>query len=467
MVAVLLPPSPHLTVPPRGTRTTAGLARHRTKLVFVLLIIFLIPSLGYSVLTHEAIIDSMWVHDITPVLLKKFPGATTDELREAHGYAYGGSIIQDMGYYPFGSRFYSDLTHYARSGAFVETLLRDARDLNEYAFAIGALSHYWADNGGHPLATNPSVGILFPKLKRKFGTSVTYEESPSSHMRTEFGFDVLQVAQGHYASPDYHDFIGFKVAKPLLERAFKETYGIGLASLFTSLDLSIGTYRHSVSTLIPAMTRVAWQSTKAAMARGGVARPRTLSKDSASVESPKAAPILTRDKFLFNLSRSEYSKEWGDQYERPGFFARVLAFLWRLVPKIGPFKNFDIMPSNPETEVLFMRAFDTTTGLFRTALARLAAGNLTLENSDLDTGKPTNAGEYKLADAVYGRMLHTLAGKKFEGVSPALRSNITAFYRDTTMHRGTKKDSVARRETLGDLAVMRASAAVARPAGER
>jgi hypothetical protein len=414
-------------------------------------------SYGYAVLTHEAIIDSMWVHDITPALIQKFPAATPDELRIAHGYAYGGAIIQDMGYYPFGSRYYSDLTHYVRSGDFVLALLRDAQDLNEYAFAIGALSHYWADNGGHPIATNVSVSLLYPKLHKTFGGVVTYEDDPAAHMQTEFGFDVLQVAQGHYASEAYHDFIGFQVSKALLQRAFKETYGIELTSLFTDLDLAIGTYRHAVSTIIPSMTRVAWNSTKDDLARTGIAQPAIVTADSAKAQAPKAGLAMTRDKFLYNLSRSAYAKEWGTQYAKPSFFDRVLSWLFEVLPKIGPLRSFAIKPSTPATELLFMRGFDSTTVAYRHSLVQLRANTLELEDRDLDTGQPTRRGEYRSATVTYARLLHSVAGTTFRDVTPELRANLVAFYRDTAMQRGTRKDSAAWRATLVDLGRLRAA----------
>src|SRR5258708_7236003 len=200
----------------------------RTALRFCVLTILVLAiahsTPGYSVLTHEAIIDSAWNDSIKPVLLKRFPHTTPEQLSEAHAYAYGGAIIQDMGYYPFGSKFFTDLVHYVRSGDFVEAMLSEAQDVNEYAFALGALSHYEADNEGHPIAVNRSVPILYPKLRAKYGDRVTYVEDPAAHLKTEFGFDVVQVARGRYRSEDYHDFIGFKVAKPVLERAFKATY---------------------------------------------------------------------------------------------------------------------------------------------------------------------------------------------------------------------------------------------------
>jgi len=229
------------------------------------LIVALAMSLGtpseaaaYAVLAHEAIIDSAWDTSMRPLLLKRFPDATAEQLKEAHGYAYGGAIIQDMGYYPHGSFFFSDLTHYVRSGDFVLALLRDSKDLNGYAFALGALAHYAADNEGHPLGTNRAVPLLYPKLKQKYGDSVTYEEDKLAHVKTEFGFDVLEVAQGRYAPDNYHDFIGFEVSVPLLEQTFQETYGLDLKSVLSDEDEVLGSYRHDVSQLLPKATRVAW-----------------------------------------------------------------------------------------------------------------------------------------------------------------------------------------------------------------
>jgi hypothetical protein len=411
--------------------------RRTAQVILALLLVCLVANVtpGYSVLSHEAIIDSTWDKDIKPLLLKRFPSASADELREAHAHAYGGAIIQDMGYYPFGSKFFSDLTHYVRSGDFVEALIRDSQDINGYAFAIGALCHYCADNDGHPIATNPSVPILYPNLRRQYGNNVTYDENPAAHIQTEFGFDVVQVAQGHYASEAYHDFIGFKVSKPLLERAFKETYGIELASIFTSLDLALGTYRYSVSTLIPTMTRVAWETKKG--------------------DLEKQTPGITRDKFLYTLSRADYHKEWGTQYKKPGFLAKVLSVLFRIVPKVGPFRGFAIKPSTPQTEKLFMQSFDATVNSYRQSLSKVGTDELKLQNKDLDTGRPTSAAEYRLADNAYAQILNKLASHKFETLTPELRENILAFYGDTNAHFATKNNRGEWRKTLRELTGLR------------
>src|SRR6202171_1660130 len=273
----------------------SGLAVRLTALLLLSTSVFY----GYSVLTHEAIVDSLWEGSIQKLLVKRFPMATPEELEQAHAYVYGGCIIQDMGYYPFSSKLFSDLTHYVRSGDFVAAMIRESQDLNEYAFALGALAHYAADNNGHRLGTNVAVPVLYPELRSEFGRTVTYWDNPLSHVRTEFGFDVLQVAQGRYAPASYRAFVGFKVSKPVLERAFIDTYGLEMKDIFKSLDLALGTYRYTTSSILPGMTKVAWQ----------------LKKDTFI----KEIPGITRKKFLFNLSRSSYEKEFGKDYQRPGF----------------------------------------------------------------------------------------------------------------------------------------------------
>ena len=370
------------------------------------------PIQAYSVLTHEAIVDTLWEDQIKGLLLKRFPTATADQLIEAHGYAYGGSIIQDLGYYPFGSHFFSDMVHYVRTGDFVEALVRDAQDLNQYAFALGALCHYAADNQGHPVAVNRSVPILYPKLQAKFGNEVTYADDPAAHLKTEFGFDVLQVARGRYAPKSYHDFIGFQVSKPLLDQAFLETYDIQLKDVFKTLDLALGTYRRSVSSLIPEMTKAAW-----ALKKGDI---------------EKQTPGITRQKFLYNLSRASYRKEWGNDYTRPGIWARFIAFLFRIVPKVGPFKALAFKPPTKQTEAFFESSFDLTIDREKQNLAAVRADRLKLPNMDFDTGKPSSAGEYSLADKTYSKLLAKLSDKKLEGLTPELRANILGFYHGTT-----------------------------------
>src|SRR3984957_1172839 len=208
------------------------------------------PSSAYSVLTHEEIVDLAWADEIRPLLLQRYPGLSEDQIKEAHAYAYGGAVIQDLGYYPFGSREFSNLVHYVRSGDFVRELLLQSQDANEYAFALGALAHYASDIVGHP-AVNQAVAIEYPKLRAKFCKSVNYAQDKTAHLKTEFGFDMTQVAKNRYASQQYHDFIGFQVSKSLLERVFPVVYGMQLKEVLAHDDLAIGSYRFSISRLIP------------------------------------------------------------------------------------------------------------------------------------------------------------------------------------------------------------------------
>nr|HEV7952946.1 zinc dependent phospholipase C family protein [Candidatus Acidoferrales bacterium] len=378
-------------------------------------------SRAYSVLTHEAIIDSAWTDVIQPALLKRFPASTPDDLKNAHAFAYGGAIIQDMGYYPGGSKLFSDLVHYVRSGTFVENLLRDSSNLNEYAFAMGAMSHYCSDNNGHNLAVNRAVPILYPDLRRKFGDVVTYDQNPAAHLKTEFGFDVIQVARGHYASHAYHDAIGFEVADDLLAKAFQETYGLELKTLFPNYDTTIGTFRYAVSTLIPKMTVVAWQ----------------IKKD----DIQKNTPGLTRDKFIYNISRSSYEKDWSNKYKKPGFGTQLLAILVRIIPKVGPFKALAFHAPTPQTETLFMASFNSTLVNYKQMVTDESAnGHAPLKDDNFDTGTVTGPGDYPLADHAYAKLVDELSENHFVGLTPDLRAVIVAYYADMNAPFATKKN---------------------------
>jgi hypothetical protein len=363
---------------------------------------------AYAVLAHEAIIDSVWDTNIRPLLLKRFPGATGAEIKEAHGYAYGGAIIQDLGYYPHGSFFFSDLTHYVRGGDFVLALLRDCKDINGYAFALGALAHYAADNNGHPIATNRAVPLLYPKLKQKYGDSVTYEQDRLAHVKTEFGFDVLEVAHGRYAPDSYHDFIGFGVAALLLDQAFQETYGLDLKGVLSDEDKVIGSYRHDVSQILPKATRIAW----------------SLKKD----DIMKDQPGMTKRNFLYNLSRSSYKKSWGQQYQPPTFGERLLAMLVRILPKIGPLKVLQLKTPTPETERMFEASFNATLDRYRQLLNQVGAGQPDLPNDNFDTGEITGPGKYRRNDETHAKLLGALAKQNFVGASTEVRAELLEFF---------------------------------------
>jgi hypothetical protein len=374
---------------------------------------------AYSVLAHEAIIDVAWGNNIKPLLLKRFPNLTTDQLREAHGYAYGGAIIQDIGYYPHGSIFFSDLMHYVRSGDFVMALLRDSKDANEYAFALGALSHYAADNDGHRIGTNHAVPVLYPKLRVKYGDVVTYEQNPLAHVKTEFGFDVIEVAKQRYAPDAYHDFIGFEVAKTLLEQAFCETYGLDLITVLTDEDKVLGSYRRAVSKLIPEATRVAW----------------TLKKD----QIEKDQPGVTQRKFLYNLKRASFEKQWGKVYQKPTPWERFLAFLYKILPKFGPLRVLQLRTPTPQTERMFEASFNAAVDRYQESLRQVDADQLQLANDNFDVGEITPPGVYGMNDDTHAKLLDRLAAQKFAGTTPEIRAELLSFYSDPNAPYATKR----------------------------
>src|SRR5271166_2905045 len=407
-----------------------------------LLLVILMCSGGgsaYSVLTHEEIVDLLWADEIRPLILKRYPGLSEEQIKEAHAYAYGGAVIQDLGYYPFGSVEFSNLVHYVRTGDFVRELLAQSNDADEYAFALGALSHYASDIGGHP-AVNQAVAIEYPKLRAKFGASVRYAQDKTAHLKTEFGFDTVQVAKNRYASQQYHDFIGFQVSKPLLERVFPIVYGLELKDVLPREDLAIGSYRYSVSRLIPEMTQVALQTHKQELMR--------------------ETPNFAKQKFLYRLSRSNYEREWGKDYVKPGLGTRILSTLLRYMPKIGPFKGLAFNNPTPQTEDLYIKSINTTVDQYRAFLEEVRTDSLLLPDSDLDSGNATRVAEYSLTDEAYAKLLGQLAKSKFNLTTPELRDNILEFYSGASASIKAKDADVRSATVLALLDQLRAAAPV-------
>ena len=421
-----------------------------TRAIVVCIVLLLIappPADSYSVLAHEAIVDSAWDEAIKPLLLERFPQASSDDLKTAHGYAYGGCVIQDMGYYPFGNKLFSDLVHYVRSGDFVAALLRDSQNLNEYAFALGALAHYAADNEGHRTGTNLAVPLLYPKLRRKYGDVVTYDQNPLAHLKTEFGFDILQVAKGRYASDAYRDRIGFQVSKDLLARAFQETYSLDLDSVLTNYDLAIASYRRGVSQLIPEATKIAWQTKKDEIQQG--------------------TPGITRSAFLYRVSRSSYEKQWPGKYEKPGFGTRVLGFLLHLIPKVGPFRSLAFKIPTPDAEKLFVSSFSNALqNYLELAKQQGNAGHAALLNDNFDTGTITGPGQYPLADKTYADLLDRLQKNNFSALSPGLRTALLTYYGDLNAPFATKKDKKEWAKVVRNVNQLKASAPATEPAAK-
>jgi hypothetical protein len=370
------------------------------------------PAATYSVLGHQGLVDAAWDAEIVPLMRDRFPRLTTAQLTEARAYAYGGALIQDLGYYPFGSHLFTNLTHYVRSGDFVESLIHGAVNPNELAFALGALAHYASDNAGHPLAVNRVVPLMYPKLRANVGVEALYVDSPARHVMVEFAFDVLQVARGAYVGQAYRDRIGFEVSRPLLERAVRDTYALQLGDLLLNVDLAIGTYRHAVGTTIPELTRIAWREKRE--------------------EIEKQTPGVTEQAFVYVLSRRDYEREFGSKYRKPGICARLLAFVLKILPKVGPLRPLGFEPLTPEAERLFMDSVNSARARYQRTLQAMRKGRLAISNTDLETGRRPVPGNNRLADEAYADLLHELARRKFSGVSAGLRAHLDEFFAGAT-----------------------------------
>jgi hypothetical protein len=388
---------------------------------------------AYGFLTHEAIIDLAWEDTLKPRLLAKYPATTPEELQIAHSYAYGGSVIQDLGYYPFGSQFFSDLVHYVRTGDFVRCLIKQSRDVNELAFAYGALAHYAADTGGHP-AVNLSVALTYPQLKPTFGNEVTYEQDKKAHLKVEFGFDMYQAVTNRYAQQDYHERLGFRVAQELLERSFAATYGLSFNRVFKHPHLAIGSYRFAISRLLPEITRAA-----------------VLNRHDQIIAE---RPDFAERQFLFKISKTEYRKQFGSDYEKPGLGTRILSFFFRHVSHSGALTALDAVNPTPQTQDYFVKSVDFSLRRYREFVAAAANNNFSLRNWNFDTGRDLTPNEYGLADDAYARLLLLLSKDGFTTVDTDLKQNIIAFY-DAPPKPRTTKDSATWDKVTKALAVLR------------
>ncbi|SDS24532.1 Zinc dependent phospholipase C [Mucilaginibacter mallensis] len=398
-------------------------------LLILVVVLFLSPlsSKAYSVLTHEAVVDAGWQKYIRPLLKKKYPAATDSELHVAHSYAYGGCMIADMGYFPFGSKYFTNLAHYVRTGDFVMALLSESQNLNEYAFSIGALSHYMADKYGHSLGTNYAVPIMYNKVGKKYGKVATYEDNRVDHSRVEISFDVLQIARGNYPTQAYHDFIGFNVAKPVLERAFLKTYGQDINVVFGDLDLAISTFRWAVRSLLPTLTRSAWVMKKN--------------------DIKKLNPSATSKSFHYKMKKKDYRLEFGKTTQKATFEDDVIALFIEILPKVGPLRVLRIKEPDSTSEKLFIASFDTVSMHYAHAVVELQYENIKLANIDFDTGKPIKYGEYNLTDKTYDEMVDKLKDNKFENLTQSLKTDIIGFYNSADTSQSAKANPAEWKKT--------------------
>jgi hypothetical protein len=370
-------------------------------------------SSAFSVLAHQEIVDRAWEKQIQPLLERRFPGATPDELREARSYAYGGAVVADLGYFPFGDKLFSELLHYVRTGDFAEAVLASAHDRNGYAFALGHLAHYAADGVGHPRATNRAVAELFPKLAAEYGPSVTYADSATAHLQTEFRFDVLEVTRLGLRRERFQDAIGFHVDRDVLAEAIRRTYDLELDDLFENVDLALGTFRFGIRTFLREVTNVGWH----------------LYQD----DLKKQTPDLTFAQYVFDMPIDEFEKSFGALYREPSYFARfvgMLTTLLHLIPGIRWFEHEVFQPLPDDVIRLFAEGVDGASNRYRKLVAQASREHQRFPNVDLDTGRPTSRGEYPLADEAYSEWLHRLAKKHFDGVTEDQRRELLRFYRD-------------------------------------
>ena len=368
------------------------------------------PAGAYSVLAHESAVDAAWDRELRPLLLRRFPRSTPAELERARSFAYGGSVIQDLGYYPFGSKFFSNLLHYARTGDFVESLVREAQTVDELAFALGAMAHYANDIAGHPGAVNRSVPLSFPKLRAKFGDDITYVQAPKQHVIVEFSFDVAQAARGRYTFTQYRTLLDFQVASALLSRAFRDTYGLEIGDVLADEERAISTYRYAVSQIIPALTEAAWRDKRD--------------------EILAQAPDVDRAKVVFAYRPVDFEETYGRNYQKPARFARFLAWVYRIVPKVGPLRPLAFKAPTAEVDRLFEDSIAQAHARFQAMLRQVRDGRLDLSNTNFDTGEPAHAHDYALADDTHAEWLEGLAKHDFAGVSPAVRRTLDAYYRN-------------------------------------
>jgi hypothetical protein len=389
-------------------------------LVFLVLLLTATPGVPYSAQTHEALIDLAWKQSIRPLLLKRFPNLTEAQLREAHGYAYGGSAIQDFGYYPFGNRFFSDLTHYVRSGDFVLALLRNAKTPDELAFAIGSLSHYIGDTIGHSDAVNHSVPIEFPKLEKQYGNIVNYAQNPHAHVRTEFAFDINQLSKRRFAPSAYLRYVGLDVADHLLRRSFFETYGLVLPDLIGRRDAAVRTYRFAIRSFLP-----------------DIARAETLLHKKSF---PDDLPSPDLDEIAKDLAQAAADNEWERFRKSPGFTSHLYAGFIFILPKVGPLKMLSIRGPNEHTEDLYIKSVNRSIKSMRLVLTHFDTVARYLPNRDLDTGDRVKPGGYKLTDKTYAKLLALLTKTPNRPIPLQVKHDLAAYYADPLAPITTKVD---------------------------
>jgi hypothetical protein len=403
-------------------------------ILLLLLVAFVSPAGGYSVLTHEEIIDLTWADSIQPLLLKVYPNLSAAQLRDAHAYAYGGCVIQDLGYYPFGKPFFSDLLHYVRSGDFVRALFRNSKGPNDLAFAIGALSHYYGDSIGHPEAVNLAVGQSFPKLAAKYGPDVNYAEGEHQHVRDEFAFDINDINKHRLAPEKYLNHIGFAVPVPLLTRAFYDTYGLDLGKVLGSHRPTLHGYHYSVRTLLP---RVAYAENLLYRRR-----------------FPPDSPSPELDDFNRQIDALALSESWSSYRGHAGFGTRLLAGFLFILPKVGALSDLSLRGPTPASEQDYIHSLLHTVSAMRQTLAKATTSD-GVTNLDLDTGLEVKPGTYSLEDYTYADLLHRMTRDPSAPVPFGVKRDLLAYFANPEAAVYISRDPKRLSQVIADVEVLK------------
>lgn len=423
---------------------------------------------AYSLLTHEQLIDLAWTNSIVPLLQSHYPNLTPAQLDEARAYAYGGCVIQDIGYYPFGDQSFSDLTHYVRAGDFIVALFRNAQNADELAFAVGALSHYIGDSVGHPVATNRAVPIEFPQLAAKYGTVVSYAQGRRQHVQTEFAFDIDEIAHHRVAPIRFLRHIGLRVATKQLALAYYQTYGLSEDfSVRRGRRFNVRGYRFAARTFIP---RIAYAVTLLHRRH-----------EPGDPDTPEYKEMVAEA----NTVNAE--NHWDTYRRKAGFETYALAGLIFILPKVGPLKLVSVKGPTTATEADYAHSVEVSITILRRmlnhftppadgrrvpdftppaamlpVLATVAPNALLLSrdprhplpNRDLDTGRVVQPGGYPLTDSTYAHLVHRLAQNPNEAIPPGIKRDIEAYYADADAPIGTKKDAQRWAQLQTDLATL-------------
>lgn len=462
------------------------MARRRLAYVLVCLLALIAGgrcAAAYSLLTHEQLIDLTWDDSIVPFLVSRYPGLTAAQLEHARAFAYGGCVIQDIGYYPFGDASFSNLTHYVRTGDFIVNLFRNANNADELAFAIGALSHYIGDAIGHSQATNVAVPIEFHKLRKEFGPVVNYAQGKQQHVRTEFAFDINEVAHHRMAPLRYLRHIGLEVSMRQLGRAFYQTYGLQENFAGTrGRRVNVSEYRFAVRSFIP---RIAYALTLLHRKR-----------EPADVDTQEGVELRQE------IAAVAAENGWDAYRRRAGIGTWSLAGLIWILPKVGPLRLAAIRGPEMKTEADYVHSVVLSVAELRYVLTRFtppsarratafhpaewnedsvlptredgasatrAVGEArtrrhTLQNRDLDTGNVVKPGGYPLTDSTYAALLHSLTRQPNQPIPPGIKDDIEQYYANPDAPITTKKDPQQWAVVIADLATLKGMPKSAQPA---